>query len=125
MEFINEHIEKTNQIILKKLKSKLKKENIDSEDKIIRILEIILNEEFNELNNIFNYFRVESMNETSKSIEFIPNNLLCILADEIIRLTALKQKISSADEYVSMTSHISLMNKTNGFKWVKFNDEII
>lgn len=37
----------------------------------------------------------------------------------------MKQKISSEDEYVSMNSHISLMTKANGFKWIKFNNEII
>ena len=65
------------------------------------------------------------MYSASKSIEFIPNKLLCILSDEIIRLTALKQRISFEEEYVSMNSHISLMTKANGFKWVKLDDEII
>ena len=93
--------------------------------KIINLVEDTINNEFSDINNEIDYFRTIDINETSKSIEFIPNNLLCILADEILRLTALKQKISSEEEYVSMTSHISLMTKSNGFKWIKFNDEII
>ena len=52
----------------------------------------MLNEEFSDLNNVINNFRFDELYNTSKSIEFIPNNLLCVLADEIIRLTALKQK---------------------------------
>lgn len=124
VQFIDNYINETNEIILLKLKSKLKKENI-TDDKLIKIVEKILFEEYSDVNHEINNFRLIGINDTSKSIEFIPNILLCILADEIIRLTALKQKISSEDEYVSMSSHISLMTKSQGFKWVKFNDEII
>lgn len=125
IEFIGNYISKTNKNIIINLKSKLKKENVTYEDRIINILKTVLNDEFSDLNNIIHYFRIKTIDKTSKSIEFIPNNLLCTLADEIIRLTALKQKISSEDEYVSMTSHISLMTKSQGFKWVKFDEEIL
>lgn len=125
IDFITKYITKTNDEIILRLKSKLKHEKINSTDKIINIVEKTINNEFSDINNEIDYFRTIGSNETSKSIEFIPNNLLCILADEIIRLTALKQKISSEDEYVSITSHISLMTKSNGFKWVKFNDKIL
>lgn len=88
-------------------------------------MEELLTTEYCDLNNEINNFRENTINDTSKSIEFIPNNLLCILADEIIRLTAIKQKILSENEYVSVNSHISLMRKSHGFKWIKFDEEII
>lgn len=74
---------------------------------------------------MINFFRFDVLDNTSKSIEFIPNNLLSTLADEIIRLTGIKQKISAEDENVSVNSHISLITKLNGFQWVKFDDEIL
>ena len=74
---------------------------------------------------MINFFRSDVLDNTSKSIEFIPNNLLSTLTDEIIRLTGIKQKISAEDENVSVNSHISLITKLNGFQWVKFDDEIL
>lgn len=122
--YIN-YISRTNETILLKLNSKLKSENIESIDEIMDIVENILTNEFSDITIQIQEFISKGIYETSKSIEFIPNYLLCILADEIIRLTAIKQKISSENEYVSMNSHISLMTKAHGFKWVKFDDKII
>lgn len=70
----------------------IKKNNINNTQQIIKILEKILKEEYSDLDNEINNFRINTI-DTSKSIQFIPNNLLCILAEEIIRLTAIKQKI--------------------------------
>lgn len=125
IEFINNYINETNEVIIHRLKSKLEKENFQSINEIITIIEKMLNEEFSDLNNVINNFRFDEVYNTSKSIEFIPNNLLCVLADEIIRLTALKQKISLENEYVNMNSHISLMTKAHGFKWIKLNNAMI
>lgn len=125
IDFINKYINETNEVIVHRLKSKLKEEKINTHDKIIEIVENTITTEYSDVNDEIINFKSKGICETSKSIEFIPNHLLCILADEIIRLTAMKQKISSEDEYVSMNSHISLMTKANGFKWIKFNNEII
>ena len=94
-------------------------------NEILKITEKILNDEYSDLTNEIDYFQLTSIEDTAQSIEFIPKNLLCILADEIIRLTAIKQRISSEKEYVSIKSHISLMTKSHGFKWVKFDEEIL
>lgn len=125
IDFISKYINETNEVIVHRLKSKLKEEKINTHDKIIEIVENTITTEYSDVNDEIINFKSKGICETSKSIEFIPNHLLCILADEIIRLTAMKQKISSEDEYVSMNSHISLMTKANGFKWIKFNNEII
>lgn len=125
IEYIGKYINKTKEEILESLEWNLKNENISSTEKILNIVKKVLDEEYIDLDDEINHFRLETIKDTSKSIEFIPNNILCILADEIIRLTAIKQKISSENEYVSMKSHISLMSKSNGFKWVKFDDEIL
>lgn len=123
--YINKYILKTNEEILLRLKMEIEKENMMFTNEIIKITEKILNDEYSDLTNEIDYFRFTVIEDTAKSIEFIPNNLLCILADEIIRLTTIKQKISSEEEYVSIKSHISLMTKSHGFKWVKFNEEIL
>lgn len=125
IEFINDYLNNTNSRILLKLKWELGKENLPFKNKIMKKLEQTINEEYSDLNNQIEYFKSIVLKDTSKSIEFIPNNILCTFADEIIRLTGIKQKISSEDEHVSMKSHISLMTKSHGFKWVKFDDEII
>lgn len=123
--FIQGYHAKTNARILQKLKWKFKKENIPNNNEITNIIKQTINEEYSDLNKQIEYFKSIILNDTFKSIEFIPNNILCILADEIIRLTGIKQKISSEDEYVSIKSHVSLITKSHGFKWVKFDDEII
>lgn len=125
IEYISEYLDTTKDNIIMKLGLKLEKENIPSKNNIVNTVKNILNEEFSDLMDEINKFRLNTINDTSKSIEFIPNNLLITLVDEIIRLTAIKQKISSENEYVSINSHISLMTKINGFKWVKFDDTII
>ncbi len=125
IDYITENIDKTQKNILQKLEWTLKKDNIPLPQKIIKIVKNLLKEEYSDLNNEINNFRINTINDTSKPIQFIPNSLLCSLADEIIRLTAIKQKISSENEYVSINSHISLMTKSNGFKWIKLDDEII
>ena len=70
----------------------IKKNNINNTQQIIKILEKILKEEYSDLDNEINNFRINTK-DTSKSIQFIPNNLLCILAEEIIRLKKKKKKI--------------------------------
>lgn len=125
IEYINKYIYETNAEILKKFKSTLEKEKITSKEEILEVLINIMNEEYSDLNMMINFFRFDVLDNTSKSIEFIPNNLLSTLADEIIRLTGIKQKISAEDENVSVNSHISLITKLNGFQWVKFDDEIL
>lgn len=124
-EYITNYILETNEEILQKFKSKLEKEDISKKDKVLKFLSALFDEEYSDLNIMINFFRVDVLDNTSKSIEFIPNNLLCTLADEIIRLTGIKQKISSEDEHVSITSHISLITKLNGFQWFKFDDKIL
>lgn len=125
IDFIHGYFTKTNARVIQKLKWKFKKENIPNNNEIVNIIKQTINEEYSDLNNQIEYFKSIILNDTFKSIEFIPNNILCILADEIIRLTGIKQKISSEDEYVSIKSHVSLMTKSHGFKWAKFDDEII
>ena len=125
IEYITKYINETNEEIVQKFKSTLEKEKITSKDNILEELINILDEEYSDLNIMINFFRFDVLDNTSKSIEFIPNNLLCTLADEIIRLTGIKQKISSEDENVSVNSHISLITKLNGFQWVKFDDKIL
>ena len=69
----------------------------------------------------FDDFRLDTLEYTSFAIEYLPHWLLCDLADYLIQLTVLKQKISSEIESVSMEADVSLMTKYDGPKWVKYN----
>ena len=109
LNYIKRYIDETNEEIIYLLKSKLNQKNINSVEEILTITSKILNEEYSDLSNEINFFRIHAIEDTSKSIEFIPSKLLCTLADEIIKLTDIKQKISSEEEYVSIQSHISLI----------------
>nr|WP_294998027.1 hypothetical protein [uncultured Methanobrevibacter sp.] len=122
---VQKHINETNNNILQKSKWIFEKENIKSTNRILPIIETVLTNEYSQLKNNIDYFKSIAIEDTCESIQYIPCNLLCILSEEIIRLTAIKQKISSEEEYVSITSHISLVTKSHGFKWIKFNNEIL
>lgn len=51
--------------------------------------------------------------------------ILCDLAEHLIKLTGLKQKISSELETVSIETDVSQITKSNNFKWIKRNSEKI
>ena len=71
----------------------------------------------------FEDFRLDTLEYTSYAIEYLPHWLLCDLADYLIQLTALKQKISSEIESVSMEADVTLMTKYSGLKWVKYDNK--
>lgn len=54
-----------------------------------------------------------------------PEWLLCIFAELLIRLTAVKQKTTSEIESVSISTDILIMTKTNDFKWIKNDERIV
>lgn len=55
-----------------------------------------------DLSEYFEDFWLDTLEYTSFTIKYLPNWLLCDLTDYLIQLTALKQKISSEIESVSM-----------------------
>lgn len=120
---LKKYIDKSNGNIIEHIKDILLNEKISSVDKILDICETVINDEYSDLNEYIGDYRLDALEFTSFSIEYLPHWLLCDLADYLIQLTALKQKISSEIESVSMEADVTLMTKYNGLKWVKYNHE--
>ena len=120
-EDLKKYIDDSNELIIKDIRNLLEKENIDDIDKIIVICQTVINGRYSDLTEYFDDFRLDTLEYTSFAIEYLPHWLLCDLADYLIQLTVLKQKISSEIESVSMEADVSLMTKYDGPKWVKYN----
>lgn len=121
-EHVDEYIRASNKQIIKKIQSYLENNNIENVNKIVGECEKIIDDSYSDLNEEIDNFRIDALEDTSYSIEYLPRNLLCIFADYLIQLTGLKQKISSDIESVSMKSDIGVMTKVYGFKWFKYDD---
>jgi hypothetical protein len=122
-EDLKKYIDDSNELIIKDVRNLLEKENIHDVEKIICICQTVINERYSDLTEYFEDFRLDSVEYTSFAIEYLPHWLLCDFADYLIQLTALKQKISSEIESVSMEADVTLMTKYGGLKWVKYNYE--
>ena len=120
-EDLKEYIFKSNKIIIENIRNLLEKENINEIDKIMDICNFVVNEGYSDLHEYVADYKMGAIEFTSVSIEYLPRWLLCDLADYLIQLTALKQKISSEIESVSIDADVTLMTKYDGFKWVKYN----
>lgn len=70
-------------------------------------------------------YKTDTLIYTSKSLEYLPNVLLCDLAEYLIQMTGLKQKIPSELETVSIESDTGLITKSNNLKWIEKNNERI
>ena len=84
-----------------------------------------LNSRFLDFTEIIKNFKLDGIEYTSHSCEYVPRQLLCDFADSLIRLRALKQKLSLDLETVSSESNMALITKTDNFKWVKYNKKIV
>ena len=102
-----------------------KKEKIENRDKIIEIIKKLLNSEYSEVSDDIARFRLNAIEDTSYSFENLPEGVLCIFAELLIRLTAVKQKTSSDVESVSIATDILILTKTNQFKWIKNDGRIV
>ena len=90
---------------------------------IINIYGKLINNKFKTLNTFIEKYKIQSLQDTSESIEYLPNELLCDLADYLIQITGLKQKISSELETMSIETNVGLLTKAINFKWVKHNTD--
>lgn len=121
-EHVAEYIKESNKQIIKKIQFYLENRNIENANLIVEECKKIIDNSYSDLNEEIDDFRLDALENTSYSIEYLPRNLLCIFADYLIQLTGLKQKISSDIESVSMKSDIGVMTKVYGFKWFKYDD---
>lgn len=123
---LKEYIQISNENIVNNIEWTLKNENINKKtiEKLRNLIEFFINEEHTELTkNIIN-FKLETLESTSKSLEYLPVQIICNLSDYLIKLTSLKQKLSSELETVSCETDIAIITKVNNFKWLN-NKNII
>ena len=100
IEFILNYISEANNSILENFKFFI--DTNDFENGIYEFVKNELNKEYGEINHDIMNFRLNSLEDTSYLIENLPDWLLCIFAELLIRLTAVKQKTSSEIESVSI-----------------------
>lgn len=103
----------------------LENEKMEYKDQIVSALKTELNSFYDDLTQYIQEFKFDMIEDTSYSCEILPRQILCDLANSLIELTALKQKISLDLETVSKESDILLITKANNINWVKYNEEII
>ena len=84
-----------------------------------------LYKEYSNIKEDIKEFRIDCIKDTSSSLEYLPEWLLCLFADHLVKLTALKQKTSSEIESVSYPTNILLFEKSEGFRWVNLDDRIL
>ncbi|MBQ9161534.1 MAG: hypothetical protein IJ122_09510 [Methanobrevibacter sp.] len=114
-----EFIEESNVNIMNNINWYLKNEKFDEKtiEKLREMIELFIDDENTELTkNILN-FKLKTLNSTTKALKYLPIPIICNLADYLIKLTALKQKLSSELETVSSETDIAIVTKVDNFKW--------
>lgn len=122
---IKSHMRETDEEILRNMEWYLKDNDFENYKEILEALEEELDGRFFDLTQTIDTFKLNTLEYTSNSCEYVPRQLLCDFADSLIKLTALKQKLSLDLETVSSESDIALITKTENFKWIKYNEEIV
>ncbi len=84
--------------------------------KITSICNSILNKESEFLSTSIEKYKIDALNITSESLEYLPHTILCDLAEYLIQLTGLKQKLFSELETVSIETDVELITKSKCFK---------
>lgn len=120
-DYIKGNIEIYNNYLIDELKVYLDTENIDEKNrkKILQISEILLKKLYVKIPLDINYYKIDTLDETSESIKYLPNSVLWELSAQLIKLTALKQKLSSEIETVSIETEIASITKVDNFKWIE------
>ena len=124
-EYIRNFINLTNSDLITNMEDYLKNERIADSKKIINNLKRELNKYSIELEQYITLYKNNMINYTSNCCEYMPRQLLCDLADSLIKLTALKQKLSYDLETVSSENDIAVITKSENFKWAKYTNEIV
>jgi hypothetical protein len=125
IEFMLKYISDANDSIVENVRLDLEEEDVENPDKILEILKKAQNKEYSQISKHIRNFRLNTLEYTTYSIENLPEWLICLFADLLIRLTAVKQKTSSEIESVSIDSDILIMRKNVGLKWIKNYEEIL
>ncbi len=123
--YIINYVDDANKEIINNMEWYLTDNNFENRTEIIEALKNEFDSRFLDLNNSINNFKLDSIQYTSSCCEYLPRQLLCDFADSLIKLTALKQKLSLDLETVSSESDIALITKANNLKWIRYTEEIV
>ena len=119
------YVDDTNEEIINHMEWYLTDENFENAEEILETLRSELDLRFLDLSCTINNFKQKIIEDTSSCCEYLPRQLLCDFADSLIKLTALKQKLSLDLETVSSESDIALITKANKLKWIRYTEEIV
>lgn len=123
--YIKNYINDTNEEIINNMEWYIADKDFENKKELLETLRNELDSRFIDLSNSINEFQLDSIEYTSSCCEYLPRQLLCEFADSLIKLTALKQKISLDLETVSSESDIALITKVNNMKWIRYTEEIV
>ena len=119
------YVDDTNEEIINNMEWYLTDKNFENRKEILHTLKNELDSRFIDLTSSINNFKFNSIEYTSSCCEYLPRQLLCDFGDSLIKLTALKQKISLDLETVSSESDVALITKANNLKWIRYTEEIV
>ena len=119
------YVDDTNEEIINNMEWYLTDKNFENRKEILHALKNELDSRFIDLSSSINNFKLDIIEDTSSCCEYLPRQLLCDFADSLIKLTALKQKLSLDLETVSSESDIALITKPNNLKWIRYTEEIV
>jgi len=122
---IKNFVKSSNNELIKNMESYLKKEDVKNYEQIMFRLKNELKINLIDLETYIKTYKLDTLINTSNSCEYMPRQLLCDLADSLIKLTALKQKLSYDLETVSSENDIAVITKSENLKWAKYTAEIV
>lgn len=125
IDFILAYINKSNDLFLENFADKLVKEDMSNISQIVSIARDELIKEYSNMHPDILNFRLDAIEDTAYFVETLPQWLLSVFANHLIQLIAIKQKITSQIETLSITTDILILQKTKGYKWVKRDSSII
>ena len=125
-EYVETYVEQSNETFLLELEETLHDEeefDIKQINDISSICKKLIDNSYSNMSQTIKDYKLNALYEASESTDYLPKMILWDLADYLIKLTALKQKLSSDYETVSSETEIAFINKTHNFKWVKNDNE--
>lgn len=111
--------------LLNDFKQHLRKNNFESEkiEEIMKICKPLLNNNHKNIRTTIKKYKINTLKNTSESIKYLPQDLICDFSSYLIQLTGLKQKLFEEVESVSIETDVGTITKSKNFKWYKQDGE--
>lgn len=111
--------------LINEMKQHLRKNNFKKEkiEKIVNMCKPLINNYFENIVTIIEKYKIDTLKNTSESIKYLPQDLICDFSSYLIQLTGLKQKLFEEVENVSIETDVGIITKSKNFKWYKQDGE--